>query len=156
MPGQEPDSKSIAEATAFLAQLIEVQNAWLRRVATIIGAVVAIIGTLVSLIYTGMNDHLKSIDEHLTALDNKFETAERSAVKVEDLLAKSPKLEQKIDETHDTVIRLQESQTQIIKLQEAQARIMKEQLNSIQSIQIEQQKMRVQLDNIQKQVRAPK
>jgi uncharacterized phage infection (PIP) family protein YhgE len=106
---------------------------------TIVNGFLAIIGTLVAVIFVGMNDHLKSIDDHLKSLDDKFHAADRSNVKVEELFAKVPKLDEQIneirvnvsglpamqktiDDTHDAVTRLQDGQAQI-----------KEQLNNTQN-----------------------
>jgi uncharacterized phage infection (PIP) family protein YhgE len=106
---------------------------------TIVNGFLAIIGTLVAVIFVGMNGHLKSIDDHLKLLDDKFQAAERSNVKVEELFAKVPKLDEQIneirvnfsplpamqktiDDTHDAVTRLQDGQAQI-----------KEQLNNTQN-----------------------
>ena len=66
---------------------------------------------------------------------------ERSAIKVEDLLAKSPKLEQTLAETHDVVLHLQDSMKLLEHVPER-----------IDDIQIDEQKIRIQLDNVQKQV----
>jgi hypothetical protein len=65
---------------------------------TIVNGFLAIIGTLVAVIFVGMNDHLKSIDDHLKSLDDKFHAADRSNVKVEELFAKVPKLDEQINE----------------------------------------------------------
>ena len=106
---------------------------------TIVNGFLAIIGTLVAVIFVGMNGHLKSIDDHLKSLDDKFQAADRSNVKVEELFAKVPKLDEQIneirvnvsglpamqkiiDDTHDAVTRLQDGQAQI-----------KEQLNNTQN-----------------------
>jgi hypothetical protein len=136
-------------AAAALAEQIRSQSLWIRVLCAIVTGILAVTGALVGVIYFGMNEHLKS-------LDDKFQTTYRSGIKVEELLTKSPLLEQKINETHDTVIRLQDGQAQILKLQDSQSQIMKEQLAVMQSIQMDQQKMRTQLDDIQKQVHAPK
>jgi uncharacterized protein YoxC len=97
---------------------------------TIVSGFLAIIGILVGVIFVGMNGHLKSIDDHLKSLDDKFQAVDGSNVKVEELLAKVPKLDEPIseirvnvsglpgtqkiiDDTHDAVTRLQDGQAQI-------------------------------------------
>jgi hypothetical protein len=144
-PGVQASLDQIAAAA--LSEQVRNQSFWIRILCAIVAGILAVTGALVGVIYFGMNEHLKS-------LDDKFQIAYHSGIKVEELLIKSPLLEQKITETRETVIRLQDGQAQILKLQDSQSQIIKEQLAVMQSIQMDQQKMRFQLDNMQ--VHAPK
>ncbi|WGJ15326.1 hypothetical protein QEV83_03305 [Methylocapsa sp. D3K7] len=124
-------------------------HSWLLdKVNTVLlGAVFALIGA----VYMGIDSRLKS-------LETSYQSADRSAGRVEDWLAKSPKLEEQVTEirakvgslpelqktvatTHDDIIRLQDS----MKLFEPLPAL-------IQAIQSDEQRIRIQLDNVQKQV----
>lgn len=111
----------------------------------ILTGLLAVIAALIGVAYWGIDARLKSLEDH-------FQTAIVAGVEVRELLMKSPTLEQKITDTHDAVIRIQEGQVQITKLQDVQAQIINEQLSVMQSMQMDQQKMRIQLNNMQKQI----
>jgi hypothetical protein len=112
---------------------------------TIIGGFIAVIATLIGVVYWGIDARLKSLEDH-------FQSAIVASADVKALLTQSPMLEQKITESHDAIIRLQDGQAQLIKLQENQAQILKDQFALFQTIQDDQQKTRIQMDNIQRQV----
>jgi hypothetical protein len=64
-----------------------------------------------------------------------------SGIKVQDLITRAPTLERTINETHDAVIKLQDSMD-----------LLKPLPQQVQTIETNQGKMQIQLDNIQKQV----
>jgi hypothetical protein len=82
---------------------------------TIIAGFIAVIMTLIGVVYWGIDARLKSLEDH-------FQTAIVAGADVKHLLVTAPTLEQKINETHDAVIRLQDGNARI-----------KEQLSSVQS-----------------------
>lgn len=112
---------------------------------TLIGTVAAGFGTviwvLISLVYGGLKDEIKETKESVKELSESYREAVTSGIKVHDLIVKYPLLEKTISDTHDSVIKLQDS-----------VELLRQITQQTQATQIDQQKIRIQLDNIQKQV----
>ena len=105
---------------------------------TIAAGYIGLIYVLVSVISTGINDRLKSLEDH-------FQAAIVASGDVKQLLNDSPNLKKAINETHDAVIRLQDSME-----------LLKPLPQQLQKIETNQERMQIQLDNIQKQVHEKK
>lgn len=110
-----------------------------------LGAIFLAFLGLLYIIYGGLKDDIKELKGSIKTLSDSYQEAVTSGIKVQDLITKAPMLEKTINETHDAVIKLQDSMELLRPLPQ-----------QTQRIEMNQQKMQIQLDNIQKQVHAPK
>jgi|ERR1700730_1574152 len=111
----------------------------------ILGAILAGFLGLASLDYYGIKGDIKDIKQDVRDLAGSYREAITSGLKVQDLITKAPSLEKTINETHATVIRLQDSME-----------LLKPLPQQTKKIETNQEKMQIQLDNIQKQVHEKK
>ncbi|WP_026608341.1 hypothetical protein [Methylocapsa acidiphila] len=108
---------------------------------SLLGVIAAAFFGLLYVIYGGLKDEIKETKNATIELNSSFREAYTKSIDVKDLLSKSPRLEQTLAETHDVVLHLQDSMKLLEHVPER-----------IDAIQIDEQKIRIQLDNVQKQV----
>jgi hypothetical protein len=106
-----------------------------------LGAIVFAFLSLIYVIYGGMKDDIKELKGSIKTLSDSYQEAVTSGIKVQDLITKAPMLEKTINEMHDAVIKLQDSMD-----------LLKPLPQQTQKIETNQEKMQIQLDNIQKQI----